>query len=73
MSGLMDPTEKAIAALLSANGWRGAERRRLAADASFRFYDRVALGDRSAVLMVAPPPREDVRPFARVCRLLLAK
>ncbi len=44
-------------------GWQGAERRPLADDASFRRYDRVHLGGKTAVLMDAQPPQEDVRPF----------
>ena len=41
------------------------------ADASFRRYFRVFFGDRTAIAMDAPPPREDVRPFVRVAGLLL--
>jgi len=62
--------EPCIAAFLAAQGWAAAERRPLAGDASFRRYDRLALDGRRAVLMDAPPPREDVRPFLKVCRLL---
>src|SRR5690606_216327 len=39
-------------------------------DASFRRYERVHLDDRTAVLMDAPPPMEDVRPFLAVGRHL---
>jgi hypothetical protein len=59
-----------IAAFLRANGWGDAERRRLAGDASFRKYDRIAARDRTIVLMDAPPPQEDVRPFVRIARHL---
>jgi aminoglycoside/choline kinase family phosphotransferase len=38
----------------------------LAGDASFRRYFRITQPDRSLVLMDAPPPHEDVRPFARL-------
>lgn len=55
---------------LAAAGWGNAEIRLLAGDASFRHYDRLTLDDRSRVLMDAPPPMEDVRPFVRVGRLL---
>ncbi|GAB5468584.1 MAG: hypothetical protein Kilf2KO_16140 [Rhodospirillales bacterium] len=55
---------------LNAQGWGGAERRLLAADASFRHYDRLRDAGRGAVLMDAPPAREDVRPFLRVAGLL---
>ena len=42
----------------------------LAGDASFRRYFRVVHGDRTAVLMDAPPPQEDVRPFVAVAQWL---
>lgn len=53
-------------------GWPGAQRRVLAADASFRRYDRVWRNGASAVLMDAPPPQEDIRPFLRVAHTLRA-
>ncbi len=52
-----------IETFLEHAGWQGADRRPLAGDASFRRYDRVHLGGKTAVLMDAPPPQEDVRPF----------
>ena len=48
---------------LAAHGWEGCEIRPLAGDASFRRYFRVHRGDARAVLMDAPPPHEDPRPF----------
>jgi aminoglycoside/choline kinase family phosphotransferase len=56
-----------IAAFLAAAGWGDADRRPLADDASFRRYDRLTRGDARAVLMDAPPPQEDIRPFVAVC------
>jgi N-acetylmuramate 1-kinase len=56
---------------LAAHGWMGCEIRPLAGDASFRRYFRVADGDRRAVLMEAPPRREDPRPFIAVAEWLL--
>lgn len=50
-------------AFLARAGWGGAKRRKLAGDASFRHYERVEGGYGRAVLMDAPPPWEDVRPF----------
>jgi N-acetylmuramate 1-kinase len=55
---------------LDANGWGGAEILPLAGDASFRRYFRVVDGDRVAVLMDAPPPHEDPRPFIFVAEYL---
>ena len=51
-------------------GWGGARIDPLAGDASFRRYFRVRDGERTAVLMDAPPPHEDVRPFAAVAEYL---
>ncbi|MBT5047051.1 MAG: phosphotransferase [Rhodospirillaceae bacterium] len=59
-----------IAAFLDAAGWGDADRRILAADASFRRYDRLEMDGQRAVLMDAPPPREDVRPFLTIARHL---
>lgn len=58
------------AAFLAANGWAGAEISPLAGDASFRRYFRVRLGERRGVLMDAPPPHEDPRPFIAIARWL---
>jgi len=64
--------EQLIADFLTKAGWGGADRKVLAADASFRRYDRLHLSGRPAVLMDAPPPKEDVRPFLRIARHLLS-
>ncbi|MES2291072.1 MAG: phosphotransferase [Pseudomonadota bacterium] len=55
---------------LSRAGWAGARIEPLAGDASFRRYFRVFEGDRCAVLMDAPPPHEDPRPFIAIARHL---
>ena len=55
---------------LEACGWAGARIEPLAGDASFRRYFRVIGEGRSAVLMDAPPPHEDPRPFAAVAQWL---
>jgi aminoglycoside/choline kinase family phosphotransferase len=55
---------------LAAAGWEGATILPLAGDASFRRYFRVVDGERSAVLMDAPPPHEDPRPFMKVAEWL---
>ena len=60
----------AIRSFLDGHGWGKAERRPLAGDASFRHYERLQQGDRRMVLMDAPPPHEDVRPFIAVARML---
>lgn len=51
------------AAFLARAGWTHAAIVPLAGDASFRRYFRVIDGARRAVLMDAPPPHEDPRPF----------
>lgn len=66
----MADREDVIAAFLAAQGWGRAERAALAGDASFRRYHRLRRGGESALLMDAPPPQEDVRPFVVVDRIL---
>ncbi|MCW6529486.1 MULTISPECIES: aminoglycoside phosphotransferase family protein [Sphingomonas] len=58
------------AVFLAAHGWAGAEIAPLAGDASFRRYFRITHGARRAVLMDAPPPHEDPRPFITIARWL---
>ena len=55
-----------IAAFLDAQGWGRSERAPLAGDASFRRYERLRRGADRAVLMDAPPPQENVRPFIAI-------
>lgn len=51
---------------LARAGWGGAVITPLAGDASFRRYFRILGADGNAVLMDAPPPHEDTRPFLAV-------
>lgn len=62
--------DAAITGFLAAAGWDGVAPAPLAADASFRRYFRLVDGDRRAVLMDAPPPHEDVRPYVAVAGML---
>ena len=67
----IDMTPPADAAgFLEGHGWNGAVITPLAGDASFRRYFRVRDGDRQAVLMDAPPPHEDPRPFVAIAEWL---
>ena len=69
MAATMIPPDHAPQ-FLAACGWAGARIEPLAGDASFRRYFRVIGEGRSAVLMDAPPPHEDPRPFAAVAEWL---
>lgn len=53
-------------------GCAGAELKPLAGDASFRRYERVLWQGKQAVLMDAPPEKEDIRPFIKVGKYLEA-
>ncbi len=68
--------QHAFEAWLAAVGGRhGAQPGTLAiasADASFRRYLRLQLADRSAIVMDAPPPLEDVKPFVQIARQIRA-
>lgn len=60
----------AVPDFLARAGWANARIEPLAGDASFRRYFRVFEGDRCAVLMDAPPPHEDPRPFIAIAKHL---
>ena len=72
MAAEMTPPAAAPAFLARA-GWGNARIEPLAGDASFRRYFRVLDADRRAVLMDAPPPHEDPRPFLSIARHLCAQ
>ncbi len=59
-----------LAPLLAAHRLDPATLRPASADASFRRYLRIDAPDRSFIVMDAPPPQEDVRPFVRVAALI---
>jgi N-acetylmuramate 1-kinase len=69
MAAPMIPPEHAPT-FLAAHGWGGARIEPLAGDASFRRYFRVISDRGQAVLMDAPPPHEDPRPFISVAEWL---
>lgn len=57
---------------LNTAGWPDARVEPLAGDASFRRYFRIrSADDKTAMLMDAPPPHEDPRPFLHVAKYLL--
>lgn len=58
---------------LAAHGWGGAEILPVAGDASFRRYFRAVEAGRSAILMDAPPPHEDPRPFIAIAEWLVER
>jgi aminoglycoside/choline kinase family phosphotransferase len=71
--GAQDQTARGAArmAFQQAVGWGDADCGLLAGDASFRKYWRLERADGTrAVIMDAPPPQEDVRPFVAIARHL---
>ena len=60
----------AAADFLKHHGWGDAQILPVAGDASFRRYFRVDTGDRRAILMDAPPPHEDPKPFIAIAEYL---
>ncbi|MDE0410451.1 MAG: phosphotransferase [Alphaproteobacteria bacterium] len=62
--------QAAIAAFLARAGWGEARSEPLPGDASFRRYVRLRWNGRTVMLMDAPPPEEDVRPFTAVAARL---
>lgn len=53
-------------------GWAGVDYPLLAGDASFRKYYRLRRGSEGVVLMDAPPPQENVRPFIKIAKFLVS-
>jgi aminoglycoside/choline kinase family phosphotransferase len=63
--------ERWLAPLAAQHGLRTETLRPASADASFRRYLRLDADDRSSlVVMDAPPPQEDVRPFTHIAGLI---
>lgn len=62
-----------IDAFLARAGYGDAAREPLKGDASFRRYERIRRGNEVRILMDAPPPKEDVRPFIMITDLLRAQ
>jgi N-acetylmuramate 1-kinase len=69
MATPMIPPESA-SEFLARHGWTECQILPLAGDASFRRYFRVLAGERRAVLMDAPPPHENPRPFIAMANWL---
>ena len=55
---------------LAGAGWSDASIDALPGDASFRRYFRLTRGEKTAMLMDAPPPNEDTGPFLRAAKWL---
>jgi len=68
---MSQPLPQGIAQFLATAGWADAAIEPLAGDASFRRYFRIrGAGNRTAMLMDAPPPNEDPAPFLRAAKWL---
>jgi len=68
----MSERNKLRADFVARAGWADGRESLLAGDASFRKYFRLTRATGTAVVMDAPPPHEDVRPFVRIGRHLAA-
>lgn len=66
----MHTRETLIRKFLKTHGYETATREKMGADASFRRYERLRFKGAHYILMDAPPPHEDVRPFIAVDRYL---
>lgn len=70
---LSDWLEGQLPALFAQRGWTlpaAASLQPASSDASFRRYFRWQAGERTLIVMDAPPPQEDCRPFVKVAGLL---
>ncbi|MDB2414703.1 phosphotransferase [Rickettsiales bacterium] len=62
----MTTREELILKFLADNNLEGFKREPMSSDASFRRYERLVAGDKSFILMDAPPEKEDVLPFINI-------
>ena len=67
------PRKTAALKFLQSNGWGEGRCEFLSGDASFRSYDRVTLGEKTAVLMDAPPEKEPLGPFTLMANYLTSQ
>ncbi|MDH1263182.1 phosphotransferase [Pseudomonas sp. GD03944] len=70
---LVNWLDSLLPALFETRGWGAVPAATLtpaSSDASFRRYFRWQAGERSLIVMDAPPPQEDCRPFVKVANLL---
>ena len=67
---MSDALPDGLHSFLGDTEWEGAEIAPLVGDASFRRYFRLRMAGRSAMLMHAPPPHEDPKPFLQVAHWL---
>jgi aminoglycoside/choline kinase family phosphotransferase len=65
--------ERLIKAFLAESNTEHFERQPLHCDASFRSYERLVHEDHTLILMNAPPPKEDVRPFINIDNYLVRR
>ncbi|MEO8559905.1 MAG: phosphotransferase [Rhodospirillales bacterium] len=68
----MSARDQLRSAFLQSAGWSDAALVPITGDASFRRYFRLQRDGAVRVLMDAPPPQEDVRPYIRIARHLAA-
>jgi aminoglycoside/choline kinase family phosphotransferase len=67
----MTGRSKLIDTFLERAGWGGSTRYPLVGDASFRRYERLKKDGETSILMDAPSPNEDTRPFIKITKHLL--
>ncbi|WP_421991107.1 aminoglycoside phosphotransferase family protein [Qipengyuania sp.] len=67
---MSDALPDGLHSFLGDTEWEGAEIAPLVGDASFRRYFRLRMAGKSAMLMHAPPPHEDPKPFLHVAHWL---
>ncbi|MBU6139936.1 MAG: phosphotransferase [Proteobacteria bacterium] len=65
--------EQQARSFLAANKISDCEIKKVAGDASFRSYYRIFSGEKTYILMFAPPAYEDVKPFMKIDEFLVSR
>ncbi len=69
---MIELNEQKARAFLAANKIENCEIKKVAGDASFRSYYRIFSGQKTYILMFAPPTHEDVKPFMKIDEFLVS-
>jgi aminoglycoside/choline kinase family phosphotransferase len=68
---MIELDEKKAREFLAKNEIENCEIKKVAGDASFRSYYRIFFGEKTYILMFAPPTHEDIKPFVKIDELLV--
>jgi N-acetylmuramate 1-kinase len=70
---MIELDESAARAFLTKNKIVNCQIKKVAGDASFRSYYRIIFGEKTYILMFAPPSHEEIKPFIKISEFLVSE